>query len=449
MADLFSNSLEERFDEFAPLAARMRPRTMDEFVGQQHIIGHGSPLRALIEQDQLTSTILWGPPGAGKTSLANIVARVTKSHFVELSATSASVVDVRKTIAGAKERLGATGSKTILFIDEIHRFNKSQQDALLPAVENRWIVLIGATTENPYFEVNSPLLSRSLLFRLERLGSDEIIQILRQAMSDEDRGLGSISVEVSDDALEHIVATSGGDARSALNALEVCVAAAATAGGTVGLTLAEETLQRRQVRYDAKGDTHYDVVSAFIKSMRGSDPDAALYWLARMLEAGEDPRFIARRMVIFASEDVGNADPMALLVAVGAFQALEFVGLPEAKLNFAQAATYLATAPKSNASTKAISRAEVDVAASGNLPVPEHLRDSHYAASAKLGHGKGYHYPHDFPGAWVDQQYRPADYDKVYYEPTDRGFETEISARMQSKRASSPPPVASSPEQAR
>jgi len=431
MADLFSSSLEERFDEFAPLAARMRPRTLDDFVGQEHMIGPGSPLRSLVEQDQLTSTILWGPPGAGKTSLANIIARVTESRFVELSATSASVADVRKVIAEAKERLGATGARTILFIDEIHRFNKSQQDALLPSVENRWVVLIGATTENPYFEVNSPLLSRSLLFRLERLGEDEIRHILGSALSDDQRGLGGSGLEVSEDAMTHIIATSGGDARSALNALEVCAAAAVTGDGIIDLALAEETLQRRQVRYDKKGDTHYDVVSAFIKAMRGSDPDAALYWLARMLEAGEDPRFIARRMVIFASEDIGNADPMALLVAVGAFQALEFVGLPEAKLTFAQAVTYLASAPKSNSSSVAISRAESDVAASGNLPVPEHLRDSHYPASAKLGHGNLYRYPHDFPGGWVEQSYRPEGYDgRVYYEPTDRGMESQIKARL-------------------
>lgn len=437
--DLFSHSLEEHFDQFAPLAARMRPRTLDEFVGQSHIVGQGSPLRSLIESDRLTSVILWGPPGTGKTTLAMIVARATKSAFVELSAVNASVADVRKAIAGARDLLAASGTKTILFIDEIHRFSKNQQDALLPAVENRWVVLIGATTENPFFEVNSPLMSRSLLFKLETLERSDVDQILRQALGDEKRGVGGAGIEISEEAMTHIVDTSGGDARSALNALEVCIAAATVSGDErVDLTLAEQTLQRRRVNYDKKGDQHYDVVSAFIKSMRGSDPDAALHWLARMLQAGEDARFIARRMVIFASEDVGNADPMALVVAVAAFQALEFVGLPEAQLNLSQAVAYLATAPKSNASTVAIGRASRDVEGSSS-EVPAHLRDSHYPGAKKLGHGKGYLYPHDFPDGWVEQKYRPDALEgRVYYEPADRGYEAEISRLMKARRAKGP-----------
>lgn len=442
--DLFSHSLEEHFDQFAPLAARMRPRTLDEFVGQSHVVGPGSPLRSLIESDRLTSVILWGPPGTGKTTLAMIVARATKSAFVELSAVNASVADVRKAIAGARDLLAASGTKTTLFIDEIHRFSKNQQDALLPAVENRWVVLIGATTENPFFEVNSPLMSRSLLFKLESLKRTDIDQILRQALGDGDRGVGDSGIEISQDAMAHIVDTSGGDARSALNALEVCIAAATVAGGAqVDLTLAEQTLQRRRVNYDKKGDQHYDVVSAFIKSMRGSDPDAALHWLARMLQAGEDARFIARRMVIFASEDVGNADPMALVVAVSAFQALEFVGLPEAQLNLSQAVTYLATALKSNAATVAIGKASRDVEGSSS-EVPIHLRDSHYPGAKKLAHGKGYLYPHDFPDGWVEQQYLPDVLEgRVYYEPTDRGYEAEIKNLMKArgtKRTKKPKP---------
>ena len=415
--DLFSHTLQSRFDEFAPLAARMRPRTLDEFVGQGHIVGQGSSLRTLIETDNLTSIILWGPPGTGKTSLANVIALATKTQFVELSAVNAGVADVRKIIAEAKDLLASTGRRTTLFIDEIHRFNKGQQDALLPAVENRWVVLVGATTENPFFEVNSPLMSRSHLYRLEALSPDEVRTLLTKALGD-DRGLGDANASVDDDAIQHVIDTSGGDARAALNGLEVAVAAAGAAQSRVTREIAEEALQRRQIRYDKSGDQHYDVVSAFIKSMRGSDPDASLFWLARMLEAGEDARFIVRRIVIFASEDVGNADPMALVVAVAAAQALEFVGLPEAALNLAQAVTYLASAPKSNASTVALGRARKDLASAGNVGVPAHLRDASYAGAAKLGHGKGYKYPHDFPSARVDQQYLPeGKWNLPYYEP--------------------------------
>ena len=435
MEDLFSSSLDSHFDEFAPLAARMRPRTLDEYVGQSHVVGDPSPLRSLIDADNMTSIIVWGPPGTGKTSLANVIAKATKSIYRELSAVSSSVSDVRKAIAEARDALAGSGRKTILFIDEIHRFNKSQQDALLPAVENRWIVLIGATTENPFFEVNSPLISRSLLFRLNRLSHEEVASIVRRAVLDNERGLGG-SVTVEEPAIDHIISTSGGDARAALNALEVCAASAAASGtDLVTLALAQECLQRRLVRYDKGGDDHYDVVSAFIKSMRGSDPDASLFWLARMLDAGEDPRFIARRMVIFASEDVGNADPMALVLAVAAFHALEFVGLPEAQLNLSQAVTYLASCPKSNAATIAIGRAIEDLKGVSDLDVPPHLRDAHYQGAKKLGHGQQYRYPHSFPGAWVAQTYRPPEAEgHRYYVPTDRGYEVEISKRLDAIR---------------
>ncbi|MGH2812585.1 MAG: replication-associated recombination protein A [Actinomycetota bacterium] len=432
--DLFSHQLEERFDEFAPLAARVRPRTLEEFVGQEHIVGPDGPLRALIESDRLSSMILWGPAGTGKTSLAGIVASVTGSRFVPTSAVASTVADLRREIAAAKESLGATGRKTILFIDEVHRFNKSQQDALLPAVENGYVTLIGATTENPFFEINSPLISRSLLFRLEVLGREEVRKIVERAIEDP-KGLDG-SIKVDEQALDHILDRAGGDARWALNALEMCASAASSAGEEiVDAAAAAKALQQTVVRYDRAGDRHYDVISAFIKSMRGSDPDAALWWLARMIEGGEDPRFIARRMVIFASEDVGNADPTALVVAVSAFQALEFVGLPEAALNLAQAATYLSTAEKSNASTVGLSRAMGDVKAGLSDEVPMHLRDSSYRSAAKIGHGKGYRYPHAFEDAWVEQAYRPPEVaERIYYEPTSRGIEREIGARMARRR---------------
>jgi putative ATPase len=434
--DLFSDSLESRFDEFAPLAARMRPRTLEEFVGQEHLLGPGSPLRVLIERDALTSLILWGPPGTGKTSLANIFATATRARYQELSAVNATVADVRRTINESKDLLAGTGRKTVLFIDEIHRFNKGQQDALLPAVENRWITLIGATTENPYFELNSPLLSRCLLVRLEPLDPDQIAAIVRRALSDSEHGLAKTGVGVEEAAVEHIVDTAGGDARSALNALEVCVAAAeAEAVDVVTLAMAEQALQRRQVRYDKQGDQHYDVASAFIKSMRGSDPDAALFWLARMLEAGEDPRFIARRMVILASEDVGNADPMALVVAVAAAHALEFVGLPEARLNLAHAVTYLALAPKSNASAVAIWRATEELSHARDYEVPSHLR-THFSRKGGRADRTGYRNPHDYPEGWVEQRYLPEGVPpKEYYRPSDRGQEAAMKRRLDELRA--------------
>ena len=439
--DLFTHALEERFDEFAPLAARMRPRSLEEFVGQEHLVGERGPLRGLIESDKLGSMVLWGPAGTGKTSLAAIVAGVTGSRFVTLSAVNATVADLRREIATAKEALGATGRKTILFIDEVHRFNKSQQDALLPAVENGYVVLIGATTENPFFEINTPLVSRSLLFRLNPLEDEQVHAIVERALKDPDRGVGSAAVKFEAEALNIIVSKAGGDARWALNALEMC-AASATASGrdVVSEDSVSEMLRESVVRYDRAGDQHYDVISAFIKSMRGSDPDAAVWWLARMIEGGEDPRFIARRMVIFASEDVGNADPMALVVAVSAFQALEFVGLPEAALNLAQAATYLASAEKSNASTTAIGKAMRDVRSSGSLEVPVHLRDASYRGAKRLGHGKGYKYPHDYPDGWVDQSYLPPEVaGRRYYEPTERGVEREIGERLERRKSENKP----------
>ncbi|CAN5707241.1 AAA family ATPase [soil metagenome] len=424
--DLFDASLEERFEDYAPLAARMRPRSLDEIAGQRHLLGPRRALRSLIESGQLSSIVLWGPAGSGKTTIAGVIARTTSAHFEPMSAVTSGVADVRKVIAGARDRLGQQGRRTVLFLDEIHRFNKAQQDALLPAVENGWIVLVGATTENPSFEVNSPLMSRSLLFRLETLDEDDLIALLDRALADSQRGLAGLAVRAEPDAIAHIAGSSGGDARAALNALE---AAALMVGpsGLVDVALAEEALQRRALPYDKGGDWHYDVISAFIKSMRGSDPDAAVYWLARMLDAGEAPRFICRRMVIFASEDVGNADPVALQVAVAAHQALEFVGLPEAQLNLAQAAAYLALAPKSNASAPAIWKAAEDVKGDGPLPVPPHLRDAHSPASRSIGAGKGYEHPHQH-GGYVEQQYLPDEArERRYYEP-QRGRERELAA---------------------
>ena len=423
--DLFDNALEERFDQYAPLAARMRPRTLDEVIGQQHVLGPRRALRALIESGDLSSAVLWGPAGSGKTTLAHVISRATKAHFEPMSAVTAGVADVRKAIAAAKERLAQQGTRTVLFLDEIHRFNKAQQDALLPAVENGWIILVGATTENPSFEVNSPLMSRSLLFRLEALEEADVLEILHKALADRERGLGKLDVEADPDALAHMARGTGGDARAALNALEAAALISASSG-RIDVSAAEEALQRRALPYDKGGDWHYDTISAFIKSMRGSDPDAAVYWMARMLDAGEDPRFVARRMVIFASEDVGNADPVALQTAVAAHHALEFVGLPEAKLNLAQAAIYMALAPKSNASALAIWAADEQVKTDGPLPVPAHLRDSHSSASRSIGAGKGYEYPHAH-GGYVAQQYLPdALAGRTFFTPI-RGREQELA----------------------
>ncbi len=419
--DLFGAALEERLARQAPLAARLRPVVLDEMVGQAHLLGPGAPLRTLIEADRLSSVILWGPPGTGKTTLARLIAGATSKAFEALSAVSAGVKDVREVVERARRRLAEHGQGTILFLDEVHRFNKAQQDALLPHVEEGVIVLIGATTENPYFEVNAPLLSRSTLFRLEPLGAGEMRELLQ-------RGRDVEGATADDDALDHLVDRADGDARSALVGLEVAVA---LAGDRRHVTLAdaEAAVSARAIRYER--DEHYDVISAFIKSIRGSDPDAGLYWLARMLEAGEDARFIARRLVILASEDVGMADPMALLVADAAARAVEFVGLPEAGLNLAQAVVHLATAPKSNRAASALWRAQGDVRDRPQGQVPAQLRDAHYRAARKLGHGVGYEYPHDDPRGWVPQSYRPPEVaDRVYYDPSSHGFEADVRRRM-------------------
>jgi putative ATPase len=393
-----------------PLAARMRPRSFDEVVGQSHLLGPGKALSALVESGHLPSIVLWGPAGTGKTTLAYLLAHAVGAELVQLSAVSSGVADARKVMEKAKGSM----LQTVLFVDEVHRWSKAQQDVLLPSVEAGTITLIGATTENPYFSLVSPLLSRCLLLRLEPLSEDDIVEVLRRAMADEERGLAESGAEVEDDALRYLAESAGGDARQALSGLEAAVLAVGKA--TVTRAVAEDVVQKRALVYDR--DTHYDVISAFIKSMRGSDPDAALYWLARMLEAGEDPRFIARRMIILASEDIGLADPQALVQAVAAAQAVEHVGLPEAQLNLAQAAIYLANAPKSNAVYTALGRARVDAAS--NDPVPTHLRDAHYPAAKGLGHGKGYVYPHDDPEGAVDQQYLPErSKEKRYYRPDE------------------------------
>jgi putative ATPase len=403
-----------------PLAARMRPRTPAEFVGQRHLVGPGRALSKLLETGTLPSLILWGPAGTGKTTLAYLLADAVGAELVQLSATSSGVADARKVMQGARGGL----FKTVLFVDEVHRWSKAQQDVLLPAVEDGTITLIGATTENPYFSLNTPLLSRCLLLRLEPLSREDVRAVLQSAVTDDDRGLGKLGLTVDEDAIEHLVTISGGDARMALTGLEAAGLAATAAGQThVPLDLIADAVQRKAVVYDRQGDAHYDVISAFIKSIRGSDPDAALFWLARMIEAGEDPRFIARRLIVHASEDVGLADPMALLQAVAAAHAVEHVGLPEARLNLAQATIYLARAPKSNSVYAALGAATEDAVSAD--PVPAHLRDASYPGARKLGHGSGYRYPHDFPDHHVDQQYRPDGFEgKRYYEPSGMGDES-------------------------
>ena len=415
----------------APLAVRMRPRTLDELVGQQHLLAAGSPLRRLVEGDQPMSLLLWGPPGTGKTTIAAIVSRQTNRRFVEVSAVAAGVKEVRASIDAARGELARGGQETVLFVDEVHRFSKAQQDALLPGVENRWVTLVAATTENPFFSVISPLLSRSLLLTLEPLTDEDIRGVLEHARVDE-RGLAG-AVRVDDAALDHLVRLAGGDARRALTYLEAAAGAAVAKGsGQVDLTTTETAVDRAAVRYDRQGDQHYDVISAFIKSMRGSDADAALHYLARMMEAGEDPRFIARRLVILASEDIGLADPTALTTAVAAAQAVQLIGMPEARLNLAQATIALALAPKSNAVIRAIDAASADVRAGKIGPVPSHLRDAHYAGSTKLGHGKGYKYAHDEPFGIAEQQYAPdVVADRKYYEPTSLGAEAAVRERWE------------------
>ena len=416
MGDLFADAARERQAETAPLAQRLRPRTLDELVGQRHVLGEGSALRLAIEQDRPPSMILYGPPGVGKTTLARIVAETTGAAFEELSAVQARVDDVRAVLRRARDRLGGNGQRTILFIDEIHRFNKAQQDALLPAVEEGLVTLIGATTENPYFEVNSALLSRTGVYQLEPLGDDELAVVIR-------RGATALEVAVDDALVEAIARRAGGDARGALNVLELAAQTAEAEGTALEERHVADAARKRPLRYDRAADQHYDFVSAFIKSMRGSDPDASVYYLSAMLEGGEDPRFVARRMVILASEDVGNADPRALLVAVAAAQAVEHVGLPEAQLNLAQAAIYLANAPKSNAAAVAIWEARRDVRERGNLQPPAMLRDTHYASAAKLGHGEGYVYPHDDPLGF-ELEYLPEELrGRRYYRPSGNGEE--------------------------
>jgi putative ATPase len=413
MGDLFSDAASQRAGEIAPLAQRLRPRTLDEFVGQGHVLGERSVLRTAIAEDRVRSSIFYGPPGSGKTTLARIVAQSTGAAFEELSAVSATVKDVREVLQRARERLGTSGTRTILFLDEIHRFNKAQQDALLPAVEEGLVTLIGATTENPYYEVNSALLSRTQVYELESLSPEDLAVVVR-------RGLEEVGAEASDEIVELIVVRAGGDARSALNIVEL---AAETAGGAITEENVDDAARKRPIVYDKASDAHYDFTSAFIKSMRGSDPDAALYYLAAMLEGGEDARFIARRMIVLASEDVGNADPRALLVAVAAAQAVEHVGLPEARLNLAQAVVYLARAPKSNASYVALKAATRDVQERGNFPPPKALRDGSYYGR-RLGHGKGYVYPHDDPRGF-DVDYLPDELKgTTYYRPSGNGEET-------------------------
>jgi putative ATPase len=445
MMDLFDEGpLDARSIPHTPLAARMRPRTLDEFVGQEQILGESSLLRRAIEQDALTSVILYGPPGSGKSTLAGVIAGATKAHFENFSAVTGGVPELRKAIEAASQRRKLYGKKTVLFVDEIHRFNKSQQDALLPHVENGTFVLIGATTENPYFEVNAPLLSRARVFTFHRLTNEQVGIVLDRALTDTERGLGPLHVELEPEARKHLIDKSEGDARTALNALEAAALIARPqnrkqdAKRRVTAPLAEEALQRRVLLYDKTGDNHYDIISAFIKSVRGTDPDAALYYLARMLTAGEDARFIARRLVVLASEDIGNADPMALTVANAAAHAVEFVGLPEAQINLAHATTYLAAAPKSNASYVGLKRALADVEAQQSRPIPKYLRDPRTGTARDQTEIEPatYLYPHDYVGGYVEQNYIPDGVQtQKYYEPTENGRELSIKNRLNSLKA--------------
>lgn len=429
---LFDESEDANRRTAQPLAARMRPTSLDEFAGQQQFLGEGKLLRRLLKADRLGSVIFYGPPGSGKTTLARLLASESRSAFRQLSAVTSGVKDLRELLDDARDRLAASGEKTLLFIDEIHRFNKAQQDALLPDVEEGVVTLVGATTENPFFTVNSALVSRSRVFQFEPLSEDDIKSLVRRALADRDRGFGAIDVRLDDDALDFLAKVSDGDARRALGALEVGVLSSDERPLHFTRALAEESVQRKAVQYDRDGDQHYDAASALIKSIRGSDPDAAMYWLARMLEGGEDVRFLTRRLVILASEDVGNADPHALPLAVAAMQACEFVGLPECQLTLAQATAYLACAPKSNAATVAIGEARKDVREGRLLPVPVHLRDKHYAGAARLGHGEGYAYAHEHDDGVAAQDYLGVD--REYYRPVERGFEQELARRLESIR---------------
>ena len=432
--DIFEYMRQNTMKKESPLAARLRPRTLDEVVGQQHIIGKNTLLYRAISADKISSIIFYGPPGTGKTTLAKVIAGTTSSEFTQINATVAGKKDMEAVVEKAKEDMGMFGKRTILFIDEIHRFNKGQQDYLLPFVEDGTIILIGATTENPYFEVNSALISRSIVFELKPLGPEDIKILIMRAVEDKEKGMGAYDALIEEDALQFLADLSDGDARKALNAVELGILTTERGDdGKIHLTLevAKECIQKRNMRYDKNGDNHYDVISAFIKSMRGSDPDAAVYYLARMLESGEDIKFIARRIMICASEDVGMADPNALTVAVSASLAVERIGLPEARILLAQAAIYVATAPKSNASYLAVGAAQEEVRRSGNLPVPPHLQDSSYKGAKKLGRGLGYQYAHDFQNHYVEQQYLPYELTgREFFKPDGNGYETKIKEHM-------------------
>ena len=428
--DLFDYMREQNKENSGPLASRMRPTTLDEVVGQQHIVGKDKLLYRAIKADKLSSIIFYGPPGTGKTTLAKVIAHTTSAEFMQINATSAGKKDMEEVVEQAKANQGMYQKKTILFIDEIHRFNKGQQDYLLPFVEDGTIILIGATTENPYFEVNGALLSRSVIFELKKLSTDDIKTLIKRALTDKEKGMGAYDAQIDDDALDFLADVSNGDARAALTAIELGVLTTDRAeDGIIHITIdvASECIQKRVISYDKKGDNHYDTISAFIKSMRGSDPDAAVYYLARMLYAGEDVKFIARRIMILASEDIGNADPMAMVVASSAAAAVERVGMPEAQIILSQAVTYMACAPKSNAAYNAISEAMRVVKETKTPPVPAHLQDAHYGAAEKLGHGVGYKYAHDYPNHYVKQQYLPDGLtDQVFYRPSDIGYEAKI-----------------------
>ena len=432
--DLFDYMRQNTMKDESPLASRLRPQTLDEVVGQQHIIGKDKLLYRAIMADKLSSIIFYGPPGTGKTTLAKVIAHTTSADFVQLNATVAGKKDMEEVIGKAKDNLGMYGRKTILFVDEIHRFNKGQQDFLLPFVEDGTIILIGATTENPYFEVNGALISRSIIFELKPLDKSDIKIILNRAVYDKEKGMGSLNAEIDDDALDFLADISNGDARNALNAIELGVLTTKPSEDGkihINLAIAEQCIQRRTLKYDKDGDNHYDTISAFIKSMRGSDPDAAVYYLARMLHAGEDIKFIARRIMICASEDVGNADPQALVVAVNACLAVERLGMPEARIPLAQAATYVACAPKSNAAYLAINKALDVVEHEESYSIPPHLQDASYKNAGKLGHGEGYKYAHDYPNHYVKQQYLPTKLmDMVFYEPTDNGYEKRMKEHL-------------------
>ena len=433
--NLFDYMRENTMEKEAPLASRLRPKTLEEVVGQQHIIGKDKLLYRAIKADKLGSLIFYGPPGTGKTTLAKVIANTTSADFKQINATVAGKKDMEEIVAVAKDSMGMYGRKTILFVDEIHRFNKGQQDYLLPFVEDGTLILIGATTENPYFEVNSALISRSRIFELKPLEKSDILELIRRAVTDEERGMGTYQAVIDSDAAQFLADAAGGDARAALNAIELGVLTTQRSGDGkihIDLAAAQECIQKRAVRYDKNGDSHYDTISAFIKSMRGSDPDAAVYYLARMLYAGEDIKFIARRIMICASEDVGNADPQALTVAVSAAQAAERIGMPEAQIILSQAVTYVACAPKSNAACLAIQAAMDTVKTTRSNPVPVHLQDRHYRGAADLGHGNGYLYAHDYPGHYVKQQYLPDGMEgAAFYEPSDNGYERQIRKHME------------------